>query len=140
MNKSYETIQFGDASANSDRLGIIIAWLISHQLTEANFEQENASAVSRLRLEDMTGAEFFTMALHGEFSSAFLNQRGQDFVEDYFLSGTYDYDYNQVKAYTADEGLLSNQVFLKISEAYRKFVEPPSIWKKLAKVLRFRWL
>jgi hypothetical protein len=62
LNKSYETIQFGDATANADRLGIIIAWLVSHQLTEANFEQENALAISRLRLEDITGAEFFTTA------------------------------------------------------------------------------
>ena len=138
MNKSYETIQFGDATPNADRLGIIIAWLVSHQLTEANFEQENALAISRLRLEDMTGAEFFTMALHGEFGSAFLNQRGQDFVENYFLSGTYDHDYNQVKLHTADEQLLCNHVSVKISEAYRKFIEPPSIRKKLAKVLRFR--
>ena len=114
MNKSYETIQFGDALANADRSGIIIAWSVSHQLTEANFARENASAVSRLSLEDMTGAEFFTMALHREFGSAFLNQREQDFVEDYFLSGTYDHDYNQVKAYTADEGLFCNQVFLEI--------------------------
>ena len=137
MNKSYETIEFGYSTANADRLGIIIAWLVSHQLTEANFEQENALAISRLRLEDMTGAEFFATVLHGEFGSAFLNQNGQDFVEDYFLGGTYDHDYNQVKVYTADERLLCNQVSLKISEAYRKFVEPPSIGKKLAKVLRF---
>ncbi len=138
MKKSYETIQFGDAAANADRLGIIIAWLVLHQLTEANFEQENALAISRLRLEDITGAEFFTTVLQGEFNSAFLNQRGQDFVEDYFLGGTYDHDYNQVKAYTADERLLCNHVSLKISEAYRQFVEPPSIGKKLAKVFRFR--
>ena len=137
LNKSYETIQFGDTTANADRLGIIIAWLVSHQLTEANFEQENALSISRLRLEDITGAEFFTTALHGDFGSAFLNQLGQDFVEDYFLGGTYDHDYNQVKAYTDDKRVLCNHVSLKISEAYRKFVESPSIGKKLAKVLRF---
>ena len=138
MNKSYETIQFGDATANADRLGIIIAWLVSHQLTEANFEQENALAISRLRLEDITGAEFFTTVLHGDFGSAFLNQRGQDFVEHYFLSGSYDHDYNQVKIYTADERLLCNQVSQKISKAYRKYLEPPSIRQKLAEVLKFR--
>ena len=138
MNKSYETIEFGDSTANADRLGIIIAWLVSHQLTEANFEQENALAISRLRLEDITGAEFFTTALHGDFGSAFLNQLGQDFVEDYFLSGSYDHDYNQVKIYTADERLLCNQVSQKISKAYRKYLEPPSIRQKLAEVLRFR--
>ena len=137
MNKSYETIQFGDATANADRLGIIIAWLVSHQLTEANFEQENALSISRLRLEDITGAEFFTTALHGDFGSAFLNQLGQDFVEDYFMSGSYDHDYNQVRRYTADERLLCNQVSQKISKAYRKYLEPPSIRQKLAEVLRF---
>ena len=138
MNKSYETIEFGDSTANADRLGIIIAWLVSHQLTEANFEQENALAISRLRLEDITGAEFFTTVLHGDFGSAFLNQRGQDFVEHYFLSGSYDHNYNQVKIYTADERLLCNQVSQKISKAYRKYLEPPSIRQKLAEVLRFR--
>ena len=138
MNKSYETIQFGDATANADRLGIIIAWLVSHQLTEANFEKKNAPAISRLRLEDITGAEFFATVLHGEFGSAFLNQLGQDFVEDYFMSGSYDHDYNQVTAYTADEQVLCDHVSLKISEAYRQFVEPPSIAKQIAKVLRFR--
>ena len=138
MNKSYETIQFGDATANADRLGIIIAWLVSHQLTEANFEKKNAPAISRLRLEDMTGAEFFATVLDGEFGSALLNQHGQDFVEDYFLGGSYDQDYNQVMVYTADERLLRNHVSLKISKAYRKFVEPTSMGKKLAKVLRFR--
>ena len=138
MNKSYETIQFGDATANADRLGIIIAWLVSHQLTEANFEKKNAPAISRLRLEDMTGAEFFATVLDGEFGSAFLNQHGQDFVEHYFLSGSYDHDYNQVRIYTADERLLCNQVSQKISKAYRKYLEPSSIRQKLAEVLRFR--
>ena len=138
MNKSYETIQFGDGIANADRLGIIIAWLVSHNFTEANFEKKNAQAISRLRLEDITGADFFATVLHGEFGSAFLNQHGQDFVEDYFLGGTYDNDYNQVTVYTTDERVLSNHLSLKISEAYRKFVDSPSISKKLAKVLRFR--
>ena len=82
--RSYETIQFGDATSNTDRLGILIAWLVNHQLTDANFENENAKAISRLRLEDMTGPEFFTTVLHGEFGSAFLNHLGQDFVEEYF--------------------------------------------------------
>ena len=136
--RSYETIQFGDVTSNADRLGMLIAWLVNHQLTDANFEKENAKAISRLRLEDMTGPEFFTTVLHGEFGSAFLNHLGQDFVEEYFLGGTYDYDYNQVKSGVADERLLSNHVSQRISKAYRKYVEPPSLAKKLAKVLRFR--
>ena len=136
--RSYETIQFGDLTSNSDRLGMLIAWLVNHQLTDANFEKENAKAISRLRLEDMTGPEFFTTVLHGEFGSAFLNHLGQDFVEEYFLGGTYDYDYNQVKSGVADERLLSNHVSQRISKAYRKYVEPPSLAKKLARVLRFR--
>ena len=138
VNRSYETIQFGDVTSNADRLGMLIAWLVNHQLTDANFERENAKAISRLRLEDMTGPEFFTTVLHGEFGSAFLNHLGQDFVEEYFLGGTYDYDYNQVKSGVADERLLSNHVSQRISKAYRKYVEPPSLAKKLAKVLRFR--
>ena len=138
VSRSYETIQFGDATSNADRLGILIAWLVNHQLTDANFERENAKAISRLRLEDMTGPEFFTTVLHGEFGSAFLNQLGQDFVEEYFLGGTYDYDYNQVKSVAADARLSSNHVSQRISKAYRKYVEPPSLAMKLAKVLRFR--
>ena len=86
----------------------------------------------------MTGAEFFATVLHGEFGSAFLNQHGQDFVEDYFLGGTYDRDYYQVELRAVDERLLSNEVSQKISKAYRNYSEPPSIRQKLAKVLRFR--
>ena len=117
---------------------MLIAWLVNHQLTDANFERENAKAISRLRLEDMTGPEFFTTVLHGEFGSDFLNQLGQDFVEEYFLGGTYDHDYSEVKSSAADTRLLSNHVSQRISKAYRKYVEPPSLAKKLAKVLRFR--
>ena len=138
MGKVHETIRFGDAASNAEKLGIIISWLVSHHLTEATFEHENASAIARLRMEDMSGAEFFATILNGEFGSAFLNQHGQDFVEDYFLSDTYEHDYNQVRKCTADQRLLCNHVYLKISEAYRKFVKPPSIGQKLAKVLRFR--
>ena len=136
-NRSYETIQFGDVTSNADRLGMLIACLVNHQLTDANFEKENAKAISRLRLEDMTGPEFFTTVLHGEFGSDFLNQLGQDFVEEYFLGGIYDYDYNQVKSGVADPRLLRNHVSLRISTAYSKYVEPPSLAKKLAKALRF---
>ena len=136
-NRSYETIQFGDVTSNADRLGTLIAWFVNHQLTDANFEKENAKAISRLRLEDMTGPEFFTTVLHGEFGSDFLNQLGQDFVEEYFLGGIYDYDYNQVKSGVADPRLLRNHVSLRISTAYSKYVEPPSLAKKLAKALRF---
>ena len=136
-NRSYETIQFGDVTSNADRLGMLIAWLVNHQLTDANFERENAKAISRLRLEDMTGPEFFTTVLHGEFGSDFLNQLGQEFVEEYFLSSTYDHDYSQVESSAADTRLLSNHVSQRISKAYRKYVEPPSLAKKLAKALRF---
>ena len=89
MSRMYETIKFGDRVSNAEKLGIIITWLIAHHLTDVAFEQEHASAIARLRMEDMSGEEFFTTVLHGEFRSDFLNQEGRDFVEKYFLVGLF---------------------------------------------------
>ena len=138
MGKVYETIRFGDAASNAEKLGIIITWLVSHHLTEAAFEHENASAIARLRMEDMSGAEFFATILNGEFSSDFLNQEGQDFVEKYFLEGLFNVDYTEVKKQREKDGSsLYPHVATKISEAHTKLVKASFLKRKLAKVLNF---
>ena len=138
MSRLYETIRFGHSVSNAEKLGMIIKWLVTHHLTDVAFERENASPIARLRMEDMSGEEFFTTVLNGEFRSDFLNQEGRDFVEKYFLEGLFDNDYAEAKEDgTEAMDLLYPRIAVKISEAHKKLAEASTLKKKLAKVLDF---
>jgi len=133
----YETIRFGGARSNTDRLGTIIAWLVSHHLIDLKFEHENSATISRLRMQDMTGPEFLTIVLDGEFSSTFLNPDGIKFVELYFGTGAYARDYSKVDQAIGDQWALYRAIAPVISSAYHNMNSRTGIRKKIGKILRF---
>ncbi len=138
MNKTYESIYLSGEDRNVERLGTFVAWLVTNDLLEESLQRSAASSVARVRMQDLTGPEFLTTVLHGEFKPVHLKQHGQHFVEDYFVSGRYDADYETCEYAGENEWIRFDEVSPRITAAFRSFNQPKSAIRSLgAKILKF---
>ena len=137
--KSYASMVLGGESRNVEQLGAYVAWLINNQLFQENIERAAGSGVTRVRMQDLTGADFLSTELHGELKPEQLTKAGRAFTEHYLLSGLYDKDYHQVQFMGDNEGLRYADLAPLISRAYRSFAKPErtGLSGTLAKVLKF---
>ncbi|MFT4712055.1 MAG: hypothetical protein ACJAVI_003488 [Candidatus Azotimanducaceae bacterium] len=152
MSGTYESLRLNGEENNVDRLGTFVAWLVANNLLASDLEKRAGSSVARLRMQDLNGADFLATVMHGEFKVEHLAESARKFVEDYFVSGTYEADFNSC-AYNSTEytslehngenvWLLYDEVAPKISKAFHQFNNPPSPPKSkaktaLAKILQF---
>jgi hypothetical protein len=137
--KSYASMVLGGESRNVEKLGAYVAWLINNRLFQDNIEQAAGSGITRVRMQDLTGADFLSTELHGELKPEQLTEPGRAFTRHYLLSGVYDKDYLQVPFMGDNEWLRYADLAPLISRAYRSFSEPErtSLGGTLAKILKF---
>ena len=137
--KSYASMVLGGEFHNVEQLGAYVAWLINNQLFQETIEGAAGSGVTRVRMQDLTGADFLSTELHGELKPEQLTKAGRAFTEHYLLSGLYDKDYQQVQFVGENEWLRYADLAPLISRAYRSFAKPEriSLSGTLAKVLKF---
>ena len=147
MSGTYESLRLNGEENNIDRLGTFVAWLVANDLLASDLERRAGSSVARLRMQDLNGADFLATVMHGEFKVEHLAEKARKFVEDYFVSGTYELDFNSCE-YNARENkdenvwLLYDEVAPKVSKAYHQFNNPPSknqnmVKTTLGKILQF---
>jgi hypothetical protein len=154
MSGTYESLRLNGEENNVDRLGTFGAWLVANNLLASDLEKSAGSSVARLRMQDLNGADFLATVMHGEFKVEHLAENARKFVEDYFVSGAYEADfnsceynsreYNSLEYQTENVWLLYDEVAPKISQAFHQFNNPPSLSKTqaktknvLAKILQF---
>lgn len=65
-------------------LGFFAAWCGQLQLFDAAFQQANERNLVRLRLRDLSPAEFLTTSCHGVLDSEWLEPVGRAFAETYY--------------------------------------------------------
>ena len=137
--KSYASMVLGGEFRNVEQLGAYVAWLINNQLFQETIERAAVSGVTRVRMQDLTGADFLSTELHGELKPEQRTKAGRAFTEHYLLSGLYDKDYQQVQFVGENEWLRYADLAPLISRAYRSFAKPEriSLSGTLAKVLKF---
>ena len=137
--KSYASMVLGGESRNVEQLGAYVAWLINNRLLQDNFESAGAREITRVRMQDLTGADFLATELHGELKPEQLTKQGRAFTMHYLLSGLYDKDFLQVQFIGDNEWLRYAELAPLISQAYRSFSEPEltGLGGTLAKILRF---
>ena len=137
--KSYASMVLGGEFRNVEQLGAYVAWLINNRLLQDNFEGAGARAITRVRMQDLTGADFLATELHGELKPEQLTEPGRAFTRHYLLSGLYDKDYLQVQFIGDNEWLRYADLAPLISRAYRSFSEPgrTGLGGALAKILKF---
>jgi len=139
MEDSYASVTLGGDDRNAEYLGIFVAWLVANDLLSEPLKRRAAKAVSRLRLQDMTGSAFLTTVLDGELGPSHLSDAGRDFAERYLVTGDYRRDFEAV-AFAGpgddDEWAHYDAVAPKITAAWRG---EPTIDKprKSAKILKF---
>lgn len=134
--KSYASMVLGGDSRNVEQLGAYVAWLINNQLFLEHIEQAAGSGITRVRMQDLNGADFLATQLHGELESEQLTEAGRAFTEHYLLSGLYDKDYAQVEFSGENEWLRYADLAPLISRAFRSFSKP-TLGAKVAKILKF---
>ena len=137
MTEIYEAIQLNGPERNVERLGAMVAWLVSNNLLSIPVERSSGSAAARVRMQDMTGPAFLTTVLHGELKAADINEVAQGFVASYLVTGRYNEDYDRCDYEGENEWLRYDEVSPLISEAYRQFRQPKTIRSTVAKILKF---
>jgi len=148
MSSTYDSLRLNGEENNVDRLGTFVAWLVANDLLASALEKSAGSAIARLRMQDLTGAEFLTTVMHGEFKVEHLADKAGKFVESYFVSGKYEADFSaaehdfikdrSVEDNAENAWLLYDVVAPLISNAFHQFTNPPSKAKvTIAKILQF---
>ena len=138
MSENYESIFLSGQDRNVEQLGTFVAWLVTSDLLDVSLERSAASSIARVRMQDLTGPEFLTTVLHGEFKPSHLKQLGRDFTDDYFVSGPYDADYEACEYTGENEWIRFDEVSPRITAAFREFNRPKSILRSLrAKIIKF---
>ena len=137
--KSYASMVLGGESRNVEQLGAYVAWLINNRLLQDSLESAGGREITRVRMQDLTGADFLATELHGELKPEQLTKQGRAFTMHYLLSGLYDKDFLQVQFIGDNEWLRYAELAPLISQAYRSFSEPEltGLGGTLAKILRF---
>ena len=137
--KSYASMVLGGESRNVEQLGAYVAWLINNRLLQDSFESAGGREITRVRMQDLTGADFLATELHGELKPEQLTEQGRAFTRHYLLSGLYDKDFLQVQFIGDNEWLRYAELAPLISQAYRSFSEPErtGLGGRLAKILKF---
>ena len=148
MSSTYDSLRLNGEESNVDRLGTFVAWLVANNLLANELENAAGSTVARVRMQDLTGADFLATVMHGEFKVDHIAEKAQKFVEDYFVSGKYEADFSaaehdfvegrSVERNTENAWLLYDEVAPLISRAFQQFSNPPSKAKTtIAKILQF---
>ncbi len=136
---TYASMILGGSDRNVEQLGAYTAWLINNRMFVEAIERISDDAITRVRMQSSTGADFLATELHGELESTHLTEQGMAFTEWYLVSGRYTQDYQKIEFDGENEWLRYADLSPLISAAYREFETgtKPSLGKKLAKVLQF---
>jgi hypothetical protein len=129
----------GGDTRNVEKLGAYVAWLINNRLFSDYVERTSEDAMTRVRMQSSTGADFLATELHGELQKNSLTDIGRRFTEYYLLSERYDKDFQEIEFEGDNEWVRYTELAPLISASFRNFQSAgkPTLGKKLAKVLRF---
>jgi len=138
MSEVYATVQLGREQDNTQLLGVIVAFLASRDLLDNVLVARHGSAVARLKMQDLKGAEFLTTVLDGELCAEHCNELGRAFCKAN-LQGEAG---AELAAMVADSQVQDWQLFdellPKMSQSLRALAAPKRGLKQLAaKVLQF---
>lgn len=138
MTESYVNLTLGGDQRNAEALGVLVAWLITNNLLSDSLDRRAATAVARVKMQDLTGAEFLTTVLDGQLGPASLNTAGQEFCEVYVKSGQFFEDYNGIDYSGEDEWHRYDLMSPTMTAAYRDHQRPENPVRKLAaKIIQF---
>ncbi|MAI53415.1 MAG: hypothetical protein CMP96_03565 [Gammaproteobacteria bacterium] len=138
MSEVYATVQFGREQDNTQHLGAIVAFLASRDLLDARLIAAHASAVARVKMQDLNGAEFLTTVLNGELRATHCSPRGQSLCRVLLQGDEAVALRSAVDQSKEEDWLLFDEVLPQMSAALRAVEAPPSGLKRLAaKVLQF---
>lgn len=142
MTESYASMVLGGDARNVEQLGAYIAWLINNRMFTDYVERTCEDAITNVRLQSTTGADFLATDLHGELKPSHLTDEGRSFTEHYLLSELYDAHYESVEFDGENEWIRYGDLAPLISAAFREFqhkdtLASTGVVKKVAKILQF---
>ena len=136
--QKYASLVLGSQGNNTQSLGAIVAFLVSNDLLATSLQDSYPSAVARIRMQDLSGAEFLTTVLHGELLSEHLNADGQQFCQAYLVSGDFECDLASISDAGLEDWLLYDKISPLMSKVLMGQRQPSTRLRRIAaKVLRF---
>jgi hypothetical protein len=138
MSEIYATISLGRVGNNTQALGALTAFLITHDLIHPALAQNHPSAVGRIKMQDLSGAAFLTTVLGGELRSEHLSSDGQVFCQQYLGSAAEQQVHAQAAKVDEADWRFYDDVSPVLTALLRHKASPPSRFKKMAaKILKF---
>jgi hypothetical protein len=139
----YAQMRFGRDDDATERLGLFVAWLVNHRMFTTELERRAATAVARVRLQDLNGTEFLSTVLNGDLRGSQLSPTGNAFTRAYFVSGRFHEDIDQLEAEQAqktDPWVRYDRIAPVITKAYADWhrEQHPTPLQRLAKIILFR--
>jgi len=75
--------------------GFYLTWIIENGLFDTNGDEHLKSEISKVKMKEMTGAEFFERNLDGVLMDDDLTETGNEFTYNYYEQGTFLDDYSK---------------------------------------------
>ena len=82
--------------AGGTHIGIYLAWIIHRDLGSATLRKYARDSLGLLKARKITGRELLFTELNEKFFDTLLNRVGREFTRDYYESGCYVDDYEEV--------------------------------------------
>jgi hypothetical protein len=134
MSDVYGSVVLGGEERNVEYLGLFVAWLTCNNLLSVVTERSNGRAISRVRMHDLTGADFLATVLDGELRADQLSDEGARFTEHFLLGGGYQQAYEACSYEGDNEWIRYDEVSPAVTAEFRRWREPA---KPLAKIIKF---
>lgn len=138
MSQIYATIALGRVGNNTQALGALTAFLVTHDLLNPALVQNHSSAVGRIKMQDLSGAAFLTTVLGGELRSEHLSSEGEAFCQQYLASAAEQQVCARAAMSDEEDWRFYDDVSPLLTTLFRGKATPPSKFKKMAaKILKF---
>jgi hypothetical protein len=136
--QKYASLVLGSEGDNIQSLGAMVAFLVSNDLLSEALQQRYPSAITRIRMQDLTGAAFLTTILDGELLAEHLNAEGRAFCQAYLVSGDFELDLASIDDQDLEDWLLYDRVSPVMAKVLMSQRQPSTGLRRMAaKVLQF---
>lgn len=114
--------------AGGIHIGFFIAWIINNDLASEDLLKDSSISISKIKNRNITGLDFLINQCDGKFWESDLNEKGQKFAGEYYLSGKYFGDFIDVlindlpSPYHVENSWQNYDLLVhKIDKAYKKW-------------------
>jgi hypothetical protein len=138
MTEIFATISLGKIGNNVQPLGVLTAFLVTHQLLDERVLSRNSSEVAAVKMQSISGAAFLTTVLDGQLRLSALSSEGRALCKRFAASPLEQ----QISDRAAKDDLEDWALYDEFAASLHGLLKPPSpptsrLKQLTAKILSF---